>query len=67
MIVLTATPAQYQALNGYQNGVSVLQFVKDCNDNWIVAPDVLDDPAFADIHDQLAELEEIEFCPVEED
>lgn len=66
MIVLKATQAQYDALDGYRNGDNLLKFVKDANDNWIVGTAVLDDPVFAAIHDQLNELERIEYVPVPE-
>lgn len=64
MTVLTATAEQYNALNGYRNGNSVLQFVKDAADNWIVGKQVLTDDAFAEIRPQLQQLEEIPFNPV---
>ena len=61
MKVLKATETQYNALDGYRNGNFVLKFAKDANDNWIVGKSVLTDPNFAAIHDQLNELEKIEF------
>ena len=64
MIVLKATQAQFDALDGYRNGDNLLKFAKDGNNNWIVGTAVLDDPAFAAIHDQLNELERIEYVPV---
>lgn len=64
MIVLKATQAQYEALDGYRNGDNLLRFVKDGNDNWIVGTAVLNDSAFAAIHDQLNELEQINYVPV---
>ena len=66
MIVLKATQAQFDALDGYRNGDNLLKFAKDGNDNWIVGTAVLDDPAFAAIHDDLNELERIEYIPVPE-
>ena len=66
MIVLKATQTQYEALDGYRNGDNLLKFAKDGNDNWIVGTAVLDDPAFASIHDDLNELERIEYVPVPE-
>lgn len=66
MIVLKATQAQYEALDGYNNGNSVLKFAKDGNDNWIVGTAVLNDSAFATIHDQLNALERIEYVPIPE-
>ena len=64
MIVLKATQAQYEALDGYRNGDNLLKFAKDGNDNWIVGTAVLNDSAFAAIHDQLNELEQINYVPV---
>lgn len=66
MIVLKATQAQFDALDGYRNGDNLLKFVKDANDNWIVGTAVLSDAAFAAIHDQLNALERIEYVPVPE-
>ena len=66
MIVLKATQAQFDALDGYRNGDNLLKFAKDGNDDWIVGTTVLDDPAFAAIHDDLNELERIEYVPVPE-
>ena len=64
MIVLKATQAQYEALDGYRNGDNLLKFAKGDNDNWIVGTAVLNDSAFAAIHDQLNALERIEYVPV---
>ena len=64
MIVLKATPTQYKSLNGYKNGDNLLKFVKDGNNNWVVGTAVLKDSAFEPIHDQLNELERIEFVPI---
>lgn len=66
MIVLKATQAQYEALNGHTYKVSRLEFVKDANNNWIVGKEVLNNGNFADIKPQLLELEEIEFNPIEQ-
>ena len=61
MKVLKATKTQYNALNGFQNGLSMLQFAKDGNDNWIVGLEVLNDNNFAEIRTQLNELTQIEY------
>ena len=61
MKVLTATLSQYKALNGFQNGLSMLEFSKDINDNWIVGLEVLTDPEFESIHDKLKKLKQIEY------
>ena len=63
MIVLKATQAQFDALDGYRNGDNLLKFAKDGNGDWIVGTAVLNDSAFAEIHDQLNKLEKIEFIP----
>ena len=60
-MVLKATQTQFESLNGYKNGNNVLIFAKDGNDNWIVGLEVLQDMAFDAIHDQLNELERIEY------
>jgi hypothetical protein len=66
MIVLHPNETQYNALNGYKNKASELLFVKDGSDRWIVGLEVLNDPNFAEIHEQLDELERIEYTPIPE-
>jgi len=66
MIVLKATQTQFDALDGYENGENLLKFVKDGNDNWILGTAVLNDSAFEAIHDQLNELERIDYVPIPE-
>ena len=61
MKVLKANTTQYSALNGYKNGLSKLEFIKDGNDNWIVGLEVLEDENFAEIKEQLSKLTQIEF------
>ena len=56
MKVLKATNEHYSELNGFENGLSILQFAKDGNDNWIVGIEVLTDPDFEPIRPQLNEL-----------
>jgi hypothetical protein len=63
MIVLHPNTEEYNALNGYKNNSSELLFVKDGSDKWIVGLNVLDDPHFSEIHDQLEQLERIEYTP----
>ena len=63
IIVLHPNTEQYTALNGYIHNSSELLFVKDGSDRWIVGLEVLDDPNFAEIHDQLEQLERIEYTP----
>ena len=64
MIVLHPTLEQYNALNGYSKNSSKLEFVKDGSDKWIVGVEVLNDTNFSEIHDQLNELERIEYTPI---
>ena len=66
IIVLHPNTNQYNALNGYQNNTSELLFVLDGSDRYIVGLEVLDDPNFVDIQDQLNELERIEYTPIPE-
>ncbi len=63
IIVLHPNAEQYIALNGYRHNSSELLFVKDGSDRWIVGLEVLNDPNFTEIHDQLNELERIEYTP----
>jgi hypothetical protein len=63
IIVLHPNTEQYTALNGYKYESSELLFVKDGSDRWIVGLEVLNDSNFAEIHDQLEQLERIEYTP----
>ena len=63
IIVLTPTEEQYNALNGYRHKSSELLFVKDGSDRWIVGLQVLNDPNFSEIHNDLEQLERIEYTP----
>ena len=63
MIVLHPNEQQYIALNGYMHNSSELLFVKDGSGRYIVGLQVLDDPHFTEIHDQLEQLERIEYTP----
>ena len=63
IIVLHPNTEQYNELNGYMHNSSELLFVKDGSDRWIVGLEVLNDPHFSEIHDQLEQLERIEFTP----
>ena len=67
MIVLHPNTEQYNAIDGYQNGSSILKFVKDGSNRWIVGLNVLNDPKFSAIHDQLDQLERIEYTPIHEE
>lgn len=64
MIVLHPNTEQYNSLDGYRNGNSILKFVKDGSDRWIVGLNVLTDSKFSAIYDQLNELEQIEYTPI---
>lgn len=63
MIVLHPNTEQYNTLNGYRYKSSELLFIKDGSDRWIVGIEVLSDPNFSEIHDQLNQLERIEYTP----
>lgn len=63
MLVLHPNIEQYNTLNGYKNNASELLFVKDGSGKWIVGLEVLNDSNFGVIHDQLNELERIEYTP----
>ncbi len=63
IIVLHPNAEQYNALNGYKHNSSELLFVKDGSDRWIVGLEVLNDSNFAEIHDQLEQLERIQYTP----
>jgi hypothetical protein len=66
IIVLHPNNEQYTTLNGYKNKTSELLFVLDGSDRWIVGLTVLDDPNFTEIHNQLNDLERIEYTPFPE-
>ena len=66
MIVLHPNTEQYNALNGYTHNSSELLFVKDGSDRWIVGLEVLNDTNLTEIHDQLEQLERIEYTPFPE-
>jgi len=63
-MVLHPNKEQYDALNGYRNGVSLLEFVTDGSGRFIVGLEVLEDTDFSEIHEQLNELERIEYTPI---
>jgi len=64
MIVLHPNTEQFNALNGYKYEASELLFVLDGSGRYIVGLQVLDDSNFAAIHDQLEQLERIEYKPL---
>jgi hypothetical protein len=66
MKVLKATLYKKNKLEGiYKNG-SVLQFIKDANNNYVVNDAVLFDPDFIEIKDQLELLPLIDYVPKED-
>jgi hypothetical protein len=65
MIVLHPNEDQYKALNGYKNNASELLFVNDGSNRFIVGIEVLNDPNFIEIREQLLELEQITYTPAE--
>lgn len=67
MIVLKANAKQFNSLEGFRNGDNLLKFAKDANNNWIVGLEVLEDSAFIKIHEELNELERIEYVPIPEE
>lgn len=64
MKVLKATQEQYNSLNGFKKGNSILNFTKDANGNWIVGKNVLTGNNFIEVREQLQQLEEIEHEPL---
>jgi hypothetical protein len=65
MIVLHPNEEQYNSLNSYKNNASELLFVQDGSGRFIVGLEVLDDPNFSEIREQLLELEQITYTPAE--
>jgi hypothetical protein len=63
-IVLLATQEIFERLNGYTNGVSMIEFVKDKNGCWVISSDVLEDYAFNDIKVELMKLPKIAYEPI---
>jgi hypothetical protein len=63
-IVLLATQEIFERLNGYTNGVSMIEFVKDKNGDWVISSDVLEDYAFNDIKVELMKLPKIAYEPI---
>lgn len=67
MIVLHPTSKeQFDSINGYTNGTNILCFGKDGNDKWYVTLGALECSTWAEIHDQLDQLERIEYTPFPE-
>ena len=66
MIVLHANNEQHAQLHGYRKNESILIFAIDGSGKYIVGLEVLNDPNFSEIHEQLDALERIEYTPVDE-
>lgn len=66
MKVLKANQTQFESLNGYKSGIHQLEFIDDAEGNKIVGESVLNNDAFAAIHDQLNALERIDYNPITE-
>ena len=64
IIVLHPNTEQYNALNGYKNNASELLFVLDGSGRYIVGLEVLTDPNFAEIHDELKQLKQVTYTPI---
>jgi hypothetical protein len=63
MIVLKATLQQKQALEGtYKNG-ALLQFIEDAKGNWVVNVNVINDPNFEFVKEELSNLPQIGYNP----
>lgn len=67
MVVLHPNEEQYNALNGFDNDGNILLFSLDGSSRYIVGLEVLNDPNFFEIHNQLNELERIEYTPFNEE
>lgn len=65
MKVLHANQEQYEALNGFSQSVSILEFTKDGLDRWVVGKEVISNGNFLEIREQLLELEEIDYIQPE--
>lgn len=63
MIVLHPNTEQFNALNGYKHNASELLFVIDGSGRYIVGLEVLSDENFAEIQEQLEQLERIQYTP----
>lgn len=66
MIVLHANDEQHAQLNGYRKNESELIFAIDGSGKYIVGLEVLNDPNFSEIHEQLDSLARVEYTPVDE-
>jgi len=69
MRVLKGNPQQIAMLNGYHNNNSTLLFLPDYAGNMTTSVNVVDNPDFEAIRDELLQLEEIEYVefPIQDD
>jgi hypothetical protein len=63
MIVLKATLAQKNDLEGVYENDCVLKFIEDANGNWVVNTKVIENGQFLEIREQLSALPQIEYSP----
>jgi hypothetical protein len=63
MQVLHPNEEQFNKLNNFKTNSSKLEFVKDNSGKWIVGIEILNDAKFVEIHQQLLELEQIDYTP----
>jgi hypothetical protein len=63
MIVLTPTSEQLNRLNGFKNKTSKLEFVPDGSGKLIVGTEVLNDPNFEPIKEDLKQLKQVTYTP----
>lgn len=69
MRVLRGNPQQVTRLSGYHNNNSTLMFFPDYAGNMTTSVNVVDNPDFEAIRDELAQLEEIDYVefPIQDD
>jgi len=59
MEVLKANTQQYEALQGFKNGIHIIDFTTDADGNHIIGKEVLPDDKFLEIREELEQLEVI--------
>lgn len=65
MILLIANDKEFNTLNNYKKGEHLLTFVEDTYGRKVVNKNVINNPAFSEIKDELEKLQEIEYYPKE--
>jgi hypothetical protein len=63
MKVLKATFEQKKELQGAYKNSAVLQFIEDANGNWVVNENVMNDPNFESVKEELSSLPQINYVP----